>query len=361
MSGLSGNKSTLTAYFLWLIGGILGLHHYYLGRDLHGFLWFCTLGGYFGLGWLRDVFHIREYVSEANEDGAYYKRMMAAVVKNAKPPFSCTRFIGMILVAYYWSFLFYYAIPEEEVGGINWTVLHLLTPFACAVGVWTVGNIGNQEGGLITPVIAAYLTFPLKYVMDESNSFTIMILASAFAFDMFEKKWRLKKRKLSCLKRMLIITGWYLLLISMLFSYVYFNMKITDNDGEEIPVREAFHHFLKSPWWTDLKQSLYDLWHFAMQHGWIETWRQIIDISDPYGENNAYKVLGLTSSASQSEINSQCRNLAVKYHPDKVKDEEEKRKAQEKFYEVQQACEILSSSRVKRRSKNKKFRSNEEL
>lgn len=89
---------------------------------------------------------------------------------------------------------------------------------------------------------------------------------------------------------MLIITGWYLLLISMLFSYVYFNMKITDNDGEEIPVREAFHHFLKSPWWTDLKQSLYDLWHFAMQHGWIETWRQIIDISDPYGENNAYKV-----------------------------------------------------------------------
>lgn len=84
MGGLSGNKSTLTAYFLWLIGGILGLHHYYLGRDLHGFLWCCTLGGYFGLGWLRDVFHIREYVSEANEDGAYHKRMMAAVVKNAK-------------------------------------------------------------------------------------------------------------------------------------------------------------------------------------------------------------------------------------------------------------------------------------
>lgn len=74
-----------------------------------------------------------------------------------------------------------------------------------------------------------------------------------------------------------------------------------------------------------------------------------------------WQVLGLASSASQTEINSQCRNLAVKYHPDKVKDEEEKRKAQEKFYEVQQACEILSSSRVKRRSKNKKFRSNEEL
>ena len=65
--------------------------------------------------------------------------------------------------------------------------------------------------------------------------------------------------------------------------------------------------------------------------------------------------------ASQSEINSKCRTLAVRYHPDKVKDEDGKKAAQEKFYEVQHACEILSSSRVKRRRKNKKFDRSEEL
>ena len=84
----------------------------------------------------------------------------------------------------------------------------------------------------------------------------------------------------------------------MLCSYVYFNAKIV-NDGEEIPVREAFQNFLKSPWWTDLKQSLIDLWNFAQQHGWIETWRQIIELSDPYGENNAYKVFIFTSLHNQ--------------------------------------------------------------
>ncbi len=78
------NKSVATAYFLWLIGGILGLHHFYLGRDLHGFLWWCTLGGYFGFGWLRDAFHISEYVAEANEDKEYIKKIKEVIKKNPK-------------------------------------------------------------------------------------------------------------------------------------------------------------------------------------------------------------------------------------------------------------------------------------
>lgn len=80
----SKGKSLIIAYFLWLVGGVAGLHHYYLGRDLHGFLWLCTLGGYFGFGWLRDVFHINEYVAEANEDQNYLKKIKEIVKKNKK-------------------------------------------------------------------------------------------------------------------------------------------------------------------------------------------------------------------------------------------------------------------------------------
>jgi DnaJ family protein C protein 22 len=46
--------------------------------------------------------------------------------------------------------------------------------------------------------------------------------------------------------------------------------------------------------------------------------------------------------------------LKVKFHPDKVKDPAEKQAAQEKFYEVQQACEILSKSEARRKRRNKK-------
>lgn len=71
----NGNKSKTLTYLLWLVGGVCGLHHFYLGRDLQGVLWWCTFGGYFGFGWLRDLFYIGEYVADANKDEKYMKKV----------------------------------------------------------------------------------------------------------------------------------------------------------------------------------------------------------------------------------------------------------------------------------------------
>lgn len=67
-------KSMFVTYVLWLIGGFFGLHHVYLERDAQAFLWWCTLGGYAGCGWLRDIFHIPEYVADANEDKKFMEK-----------------------------------------------------------------------------------------------------------------------------------------------------------------------------------------------------------------------------------------------------------------------------------------------
>ena len=64
----NGQKSLFVTYILWFFGGIFGLHHFYLGRDIQAFIWWCTFGGYLGVGWLRDLFAIPRYVAEANED-----------------------------------------------------------------------------------------------------------------------------------------------------------------------------------------------------------------------------------------------------------------------------------------------------
>jgi TM2 domain-containing membrane protein YozV len=64
-------KTKFWAYFWWLFGGIFGAHHLYLGRDDQALIWFCTLGGYFGIGWLRDLFRIPTYVADANDDPNY--------------------------------------------------------------------------------------------------------------------------------------------------------------------------------------------------------------------------------------------------------------------------------------------------
>lgn len=51
-----------------------------------------------------------------------------------------------------------------------------------------------------------------------------------------------------------------------------------------------------------------------------------------------YKILGVEKSASPEEIKKAFRKLAVKYHPDKNKDD---KKAEEKFKEINEAHEVL--------------------
>ncbi|XP_066991069.2 dnaJ homolog subfamily C member 22 [Anabrus simplex] len=349
-------KSLLLTYVLWLIGGFFGLHHLYLGRDAQAFLWWCTLGGYAGMGWLRDIFFIPRYVADANGDIHFLKKHKADMKKYETPPFSLTRFSGMVIVAYLFGTVVMLAIPEEEVAGIDWNWLVILVPLACALGVWAVGNIGRETGSIWWPLGAAYAVYPLRsYIADDSNWFTTMTFLAALAFDNKSKRWRRHVKKRSLCRRIVTLTLCGLLYSSLWCSYLYFNAKITDSDGEEVRIHEALHHFFSSPLWTEFKQSLDDTWTYAQHHGWYETWKQIIDLSDPHGEQNAYKVLNLSSSATQAEITSKWRALSREFHPDKVKDPEKKLAAQEKFMEIQQAYEILSNIKAKRKSRNKRY------
>ena len=51
-----------------------------------------------------------------------------------------------------------------------------------------------------------------------------------------------------------------------------------------------------------------------------------------------YEILGLSKSASDSEIKSSYRKLAMKYHPDRNPGD---KKAEEKFKEISESYEIL--------------------
>lgn len=232
--------------------------------------------------------------------------------------------------------------------------------FFIFLGVWLVGNIGREQGKIWWCLAAAYAAYPFStYFEDETTWFTLMILSSTMAFDNMSKEWRKKpSRPRSMQKRVSILAVGAIIYLSLWASNIYFNGELTVSEGEKVPFREAIHHFFTSPWWVDLKQSLYDTYVFAQHHGWYEVWKLIIDLSDPHGEINAYKVLGLDSSASQTEITAKWRALSREFHPDKVKDPEKKQEAQNKFMEIQQAYEILSNIKARRKNKNKKFAQN---
>jgi hypothetical protein len=58
-------KSLLLTYLLWLVGGFLGVHKFYLGRPVMGLVYFFT-GGLFFFGWMVDFFTLPRQVRISN-------------------------------------------------------------------------------------------------------------------------------------------------------------------------------------------------------------------------------------------------------------------------------------------------------
>ena len=69
-------------------------------------------------------------------------------------------------------------------------------------------------------------------------------------------------------------------------------------------------------------------------------------------QKDYYKILGVSEGASQEEIKKVYRKLAIKYHPDKNRENE--KEAEEKFKEVSEAYYVLGD--VKRRKEYDAFR-----
>lgn len=285
-------KSTFWAYVLWLFGGLVGAHHLYLERDAHAFVYFSTFGGVGGIGWLRDIYRIPSYVADANEDARFIDDFKHKIRVNHKPPISTVRFIAQNAVAYMWAELYRGAIPQDEVCGINFRYLLIFTPLVVALGVWTVGNIGREQGSIGVALWSAYLFYPTQFYIGDDNLWLfLMVLVSSFCFDTFSKQWKLtsRKRKNPC-RRAFYLSLAVTVYLFLIGCRLYFNTVIINSENEEMKFPEALYHFLGSPIWFDIKISLQATWNHARHQGLWATWTQLVNLTDFEDEMNAYKV-----------------------------------------------------------------------
>ncbi|XP_059575295.1 dnaJ homolog subfamily C member 22 isoform X1 [Alligator mississippiensis] len=139
-------KRVLVALALWALGGPVGLHHFYLGRDNHALLWLLTLGG-FGVGWLAEPWCLPGWVAQAN--GALEPQ------PGRLPALSPVRFLGQVAVGTYFGL-----VAQLGLGSLPGFELVAL-PLAVALGVHLVSSVGAQTANLGHTLIAAFLTGPI--------------------------------------------------------------------------------------------------------------------------------------------------------------------------------------------------------
>ena len=134
--------SVVVAYVLWFFFGIFGVHHFYLKRDRHAFVWWSTLGGLFGLGWIRDLWRIPDYVKEAKEDEDSYvsdnnNDRSHDANRQSKISLSGIRLGGMMLMGYIFGYLVMFSCPQEwftvSDRDVWWLRRHLITAFLLIV------------------------------------------------------------------------------------------------------------------------------------------------------------------------------------------------------------------------------------
>jgi len=135
-------KRLLVAYGLWALGGPLGLHHIYLGRDSHALLWMLTLGG-FGGGWLWDFWHLPSWVAAANGAGAPRDR------GGTVPALSPLRLAGQVTVGMYFGL--------AAALGLPWVPALLAQPLAVGLGVQLVSSVGDQTAEAPSTLATAFL------------------------------------------------------------------------------------------------------------------------------------------------------------------------------------------------------------
>lgn len=144
-------KGLLVTYVLWALGGPVGLHHLYLGRDSHALLWMLTLGGG-GLGWLWEFWKLPGFVAQANRVQGQKQRP-----GDGRPPLSFLRFAAQVIVGIYFGLVALISLSSMA----HFYIVGL--PLAVGLGVLLVAAVGNQTSDFRNTIGAAFLMSPVFY------------------------------------------------------------------------------------------------------------------------------------------------------------------------------------------------------
>ncbi|XP_016819173.1 LOW QUALITY PROTEIN: dnaJ homolog subfamily C member 22 isoform X1 [Cricetulus griseus] len=337
-------KGLLVTYALWALGGPVGLHHLYLGRDSHALLWMLTLGGG-GLGWLWEFWKLPGFVAQANRAQAQKQRPEKGI-----PPLSLLRFAAQTTVGIYFGLVALISLSSMA----NFYIVGL--PLAVGLGVLLVATVGNQTSDFKNTLGAAFLMSPVFYGRP------IAILPISLAASITAQKHR--RYKASAESETISLRLYRLGLAYLAFTGPLAYSVLCNTAATLSYVAETLGSFLSwfsfFPLLGRLLESVFllpcrILWLLVGDPGFtsrqFQEWEKLYEFVESFQDEKrqlAYQVLGLPEGATNEEIHRTYRDLVKVWHPDHNRHQREE--AQRRFLEIQAAYEFLSQPKKPRAS-----------
>ncbi|NXJ72379.1 DJC22 protein, partial [Rostratula benghalensis] len=315
-------KRLLVAYGLWALGGPLGLHHVYLGRDSHALLWMLTLGG-FGAGWLWDFWHLPGWVATANRVRVPGDR--AGTV----PALSPLRLVGQVTVGMYFGLVAALGLP--------WVPALLAQPLAVGLGVQLVSSVGDQTAEAPSILATAFLASLLF------QGRVLAVLLVSLAASLAAQRHR-RYKPCGTPQPRLAARLYHLGLACLAFMAPLACRGLCGAAGvlgTLLAIPRAATELLLLPLHT--VRLLAETLGFAggslpPEHGTgseVSGWGQ--------RQHRAYEVLGLPAGSSTEDVHRSYRELVKVWHPDHNR--HRAKEAEQRFIELQEAYEELAGPR----------------
>ncbi|XP_029993624.1 dnaJ homolog subfamily C member 22 [Sphaeramia orbicularis] len=336
------NKSVMVTYVLWAVGGPLGLHHLYLGRDSHALLWMLTLGG-FGFGWIREAIRIPSYVSEANQEAEKVKRRHPT---KAIPTLGPTRFVGQVCVGIYFG-----TVALIGLNSLSYFYL-LVLPLCVGAGVHLVSTVGQQTSDLQKTLTACLITSPVFYGSTLSP-LPISLAASVTAAQHRRFKPPQNPETKPELVPRLYRLGLAWLAFSAPLGYCIFHNTTATLYYLSDCVSALLDMFWFLPWLRGALEYIllmpYRILCALTGGGYYEeAWRKVLEIllkEYTEKEKEALQILSLKAEASLEEITRSYRELAKTWHPDHNPSKD----SEAMFVKIHEAYELLLQRHKPRR------------
>ena len=371
--GVMAGPSCCAAYFWLFLGGIFGLHHFYLRNDARAFIYCVTFGG-LGLAVLWDLFWLPGYLRVVAHQDLY----------EGFAQYNSGWFVKMLCGSFFASTLTLWNADHVTVSTPPTFVDRIVTaaPAFCswvgvALGVWLVtaaglSNIQYKSFSLsefviwatIAVVSGAALSF---FVPDPLN--IVLLITVVFASYRTPKHDLLKvnesedfdsvnetdeggsrgRKTASCCWRFCKVYLLAVPIFALVAAKSLGSNVVTQTDAGPVTLSEALSNLWKSDVMTDFRGEVGHfiacLWHHNFAGHCVDRFRETLDFD---GECQAYEVMELhwcsagkdarllhDYSELRNMIRKQYHILAKKYHPDKNKHHEKE------MLEVNRANDLL--------------------